>query len=265
MPEKRRLSDSEKSRIAEKISDFILLMGYNADFQVVIAKELNRQLWMSSENLCRKQCRELLYLLYVADTATLLSFTVSLGRAIWEHHLRAKRRIYERKLLEKMKQRERGRQKKLGGKPRLVVMVGRGVKSGASKQEKGNVGCLWVRLGFRLRPVYGFRVLRHRSAKHDQAEFGSRMYRLALAMRFLSFRNICVTSEWEFWAVYLVKQVFGFWRSIAIGGELNGSFTCIANTLGFDVVSCEVLERLQSCLRCSSTTRYPGPPGPGRL
>lgn len=259
MPEKRRFSESDNNKIAEKISDFILLMGYNADFQVIIAKELHRPVWMSSENLGRKQCRELLYLLYVADTATLLSFTVCLGRVIWESHLRAKRRIIKRKLLENLRLRERCRQKKLSGKPGLVVVAGRGWKSGALKQGKGNVGCLWVRLGFRLRPIHAVRVARHRSVKHQNAEFGSRMYRLALAMRFLSFRNICATSEWEFWAVHLVKQVFGFWRSIAIGGELNGSYTCIANALGFDVVSCEVLERLQSCLRCSSTTRYQGP------
>lgn len=180
-------------------------MGYNPDFQVVIAKELNRQIWMSSDNLCRKQCRELMYLLYVADTPTLLLFTVSLGRAIWKSHLRVKMKVRERNLVEKIKHRARVRQKRQGGKPRLVLIV----------------GSFRMRLGFRLRPSYAFRVVRHSSAKNHPAEFGSRMYRLALAMQFLSFRNICVTSVWEFWVVYLVKQVFGFWRSIAIGEELN--------------------------------------------
>lgn len=253
MPEKMsRMSDKDKSRIAEKMSEFILLMGYNADFQVVIAKELNRQIWMSSENLGRKQCRELLYLLYMADSATLLSYTVSLGKLIWGNHLRAKRRTLRRRLLEKIKQRELGREKrKTRGKVRLLVMMCRG-----GKQWKANQG-FWTRVGFHMRPIFVYRNARHRVVKRN-VEVGSRVYRLALAMGFLSFRNLCVTTEWEFWAVCLVQQVFGFWRSIAIGGGLSGYFTSVAYEFGLDVVSCEVFERLQSCFRCSSTTRYPG-------
>ncbi|XP_021737497.1 uncharacterized protein LOC110704017 [Chenopodium quinoa] len=253
MPEKMcRMSDKEKSRIAEKMSEFILLMGYNADFQVVIAKELGRHIWMSSENLGRKQCRELLYLLYMADSATLLSYTVSLGKIIWCNHLKAKRRALKRKLLEKIKQRELGREKrKMKGRVRLVVMVNRGGKKG-----KAGPG-LWARIGFHLRPKFVYRNARRRVVKRNVA-VGSRVYRLALAMGFLSFRNLCVTSEWEFWAVCLVQQVFGFWRSIAIGGGLSSSYTSVAHEFGLDVVPCDVFERLQSCFRCSSTTRYPG-------
>lgn len=240
------------------VSEFILLMGYNADFQVVIAKELSRQIWMTSENLGRKQCRELLYLLYMADSATLLSFTVSLGRLIWSNHLRAKRRSLKRKLLEKVKQREQVREKrKVQGRVRLVVMASRGGKLGAIKQWKVNPGFLLAKIGFHVRPRIVYSTMRHKVVKRN-VEVGSRVYRLALAMGFLSFRNVCVTSEWEFWAVCLVQQVFGFWRSIAIGGGLSGYLTSVADKFGLDVVPCELLERLQSCFRCSSTTRYPG-------
>lgn len=234
------------------MSEFILLMGYNADFQVVIAKELSRHIWMSLENLGRKQCRELLYLLYMADSATLLSYTASLGKLIWANHLRAKRRALKRKLSEKIKQRELGREKrKMRGRVRLVVIMSRG-----GKQCKANPG-FWSRIGFHMRPRFVFKNTKHRVVKRN-VEVGSRVYRLALAMGFLSFRNLCVTSEWEFWAVCLVQQVFGFWRSISIGGGLSGYFINVAQEFGLDVVSCEVFERLQSCFRCSSTTRYPG-------
>ncbi|CAO2840764.1 unnamed protein product [Amaranthus hypochondriacus] len=258
MPEKMcRMSDKDKNRIAEKMSEFILLMGYNADFQVVIAKELNRQIWMSTEKLGRKQCRELLYLLYMADSATLLSFTVSLGRLIWVNHLRAKRRILKRKVFTKVKQQERSREKRKRREGvRLAVMMSRGGKVGGIKQCEVNPRFLRAKVGFHLKPRLMCRMARQRVVKPN-VEVGSRVYRLALAMGFLSFRNVCVTSEWEFWTVCLVQQVFGFWRSIAIGGGLSDYFTSVALEFGLDVVSYDLLERLQSCFRCSSTTRYP--------
>ena len=233
-------------------------MGYNDDFQAVIANELNRQIWMSSEILGRKQCRELLYLLYMADSATLLSFTVVLGRFIWDNHLRAKRRALKRKLLEKIKQQELGREnRKTRGGVRLAVMASKGGNFWTIKQCKTIPGFLWAKLAFHLKPRFMYSMVRHRTVKR-KVEVGSRVYRLALAMRFLSFRNIRVTSEWEFWAVCLVQQVFGFWKSIAIGGGLSDFFTNVAHQFGLYVVSCDILERLQSGFRCSSATRYPG-------
>ncbi|KAL9238735.1 hypothetical protein vseg_013119 [Gypsophila vaccaria] len=250
------MSEKDKNRIAEKMSEFILLMGYNADFQVVIAKELNRQIWLSSKTLCRKQCRELLYLLYMADSSTLLSFVVSLGRLVWRSHLRAKRRFLKKKLSVKIKDRERGREKRRR-KSGLVVVLDRGRKVAVVYRKRPNKRSGRRIVGCRMRSKLAFRVVRRRTGKQN-VKVGSRVYRLGLAMSFLSFRNVCVTSKWEFLAVCLVQQVFGFWRSISIGGELDGSFVGVAQTFGLDVVSGELLDRLQSCLRCSSTARYPG-------
>ncbi|KAK9755675.1 hypothetical protein RND81_01G042600 [Saponaria officinalis] len=250
------MSEKDKNRIAEKMSEFILLMGYNADFQVVIAKELNRQIWLSSKTLCRKQCRELLYLLYMADSSTLLSFVVSLGRLVWRSHLRAKRRSLKRKLLEKIRDRERGRENRRK-KSGLVMVLARGRKFAVVYRKKPNMSFSRRTIGCLMKSRMVFKVERRRTGK-ENVKVGSRVYRLGLAMSFLSFRNVCVTSKWEFLAVCLVQQVFGFWRSISIGGELDGSFVGVAQTFGLDVVSCDLLDRLQSCLRCSSTARYPG-------
>ncbi|XP_074267997.1 uncharacterized protein LOC141591532 [Silene latifolia] len=250
------MSEKDKNRIAEKMSEFILLMGYNADFQVVIAKELNRQIWLSSENLCRKQCRELLYLLYMADSATLLSFTVSLGRLVWRSYLRGKRKILKQKLSNRINKRERER-KKRKGKSGMVVVLARRRRGGVVYSRKANARFERYTIGFLMRLRLVYRVARRARSKKN-VKVGSRVYRLGLAMGFLSFRNVCVTSEWEFFAVCLVQQVFGFWRSISIGGELDGSFVGVAQKFGLDVVSGERLDRLQSCLRCSSTTRYQG-------
>lgn len=91
-----------------------------------------------------------------------------------------------------------------------------------------------------------------------KSEIGSPMYRLAMAMNVLSFRNVYITSEWEFWAICFIKEVCGFWRSIAFGDGLSDSLIPVANEFGLYVVSDQVLERLESCYGCSSSVCYLG-------
>lgn len=73
------------------------------------------------------------------------------------------------------------------------------------KGRGGNSGSLWVRLWFRMRFVFRFRVLGYRMVNYYSVEVGSCLYRFIIVMFYLLFRNVCVMFEWEFWIVCFVK------------------------------------------------------------
>ena len=68
----------------------------------MIAKELSRQIRITSDYSGTKQYTDLLYLFYMADSAPLLACAFSLESLISSNYLRAKKRTIKRKLLEKV-------------------------------------------------------------------------------------------------------------------------------------------------------------------
>ncbi|KAL9228054.1 hypothetical protein vseg_003672 [Gypsophila vaccaria] len=257
----RKRNGVDRSKIAEKMSTYMMLMGYIGDYQHTAARELNRRIWKRKGRLSKKRIRRLQYLLCAVDSATLLGFTVSLGKLIWSDRLRVKRMIFEKKLSEKIRQ--RGAKKKARrGRPGRVRARRRGGAVKKQKGRKGNVVVTKFVTGFHMRPVWGsnFRIMVRRKVtrKHATPAFGSLMYRLAMAMNVLCYRNVCITSEWEFWTVCFVQRVCGFWRSVAIADGLSGSLVSVAKDFGLCVVSSEMLERMDSCFACSTSARYLG-------
>ncbi|KMT06253.1 hypothetical protein BVRB_7g161780 [Beta vulgaris subsp. vulgaris] len=251
----------DRSKIAEKVSMHMMLMGYSGDYQLRISQELNRRKWRRKRKLSRKWNRRLQYLLCNADSATLLSFTVTLGRLLWSDNLNAKRRKFEKKLSEKIKQ-WRVKKKKRTGKPGKLRTRRRVNMGKRWKERKGNAVGPNVVVGFQMRPVLGSRlrkvVQRKVTRHHIKVDNGSLMYRLAMSMKYLSVRNVNITCEWEFWVICFVKKFCGFWGSIAFDKGLSDSLMSIAKEFGLPVVSSEHLERLESCFRCSSSLRCLG-------
>lgn len=257
----RKRKIGERTKIAEKMSMQMMLMGFNGDYKSMLARELNSRRWKKKSKLSRKWMRRFQFLLFSADSPTLLSFTVSLGRLIWSENLKAKRRKFEKKLSEKIKEwsvkkrKRRGKPGKMRARRRLDIEKKR-------KERKGNVAVPKVVIGFQMRPVLGSRlrmvVKRKVTRQHVKVAYGSLMFRLALAMKYLCSRNLFITSEWEFWTICFVQKVTGFWGSIAFHEDLSDSLISFAKDFGLYVVSAEHLERLESCFGCSSSLRCLG-------
>ncbi|XP_074276222.1 uncharacterized protein LOC141599977 [Silene latifolia] len=261
MSRKRNVVDRRK--FEEKMSTYMKLMGYNVgDYKLTAAKELSRRIWTRDGRLSKKRMRRLQHLLCVVDSPTLLEYTVSVGKLVWRDRLMMRRMVFEKKLSEKIKQR-RIKKKKRRGKPGRVWARRR--VCGVVKKQNGRKRKVVVPkfvTGFRMRPVRGsnFRIMVRRKVtrKHVKAAFGSLMYRLAMAMNVLCYRNVFITSEWEFWTICLVQKICGFWRSVAIADGLSSAFASTAKSFGLCVVSSGLLERMESNFAVSTSACYLG-------
>ncbi|KAK9723974.1 hypothetical protein RND81_05G038300 [Saponaria officinalis] len=252
----RKRNAADRTKIAQRVTTYMMLMGYIGDYQNSAAKELNRRIWKRNARLGKKPIRRLQCLLCAADSATLLTFTVSLAKLIWSDSLRVKRMIFQKKLSEKIRQRST-KKKARRGRPGRVRVRRECCVVKKQKGRKRNVVVTKFVMGFHIRPVWGsnFRILMRRKVtrKHVTPPFGSLMYRLAMAMNVLCYRNVRITSEWEFWMICFVQRICGFWRSVTISDSLSGSFASVAKNFGLCVVSSELLERMDSCFACSAS------------
>ncbi|XP_021760127.1 uncharacterized protein LOC110724953 isoform X1 [Chenopodium quinoa] len=257
----RKQMVGDRTKIAEKMSVHMMLMGYNGDYKSMLSQELNSRLWKRDGKLSRKRMRRFHFLLFTADSPTLLSFTVALGRLIWSNKLMAKRRNFEKKLSEKIKEWS-VKKKKRRGKPGKLRARKLSLKKGKRKKRKEYVAVSKIVFGFQMRPVLGSRlrmvIKRKVRRHHSKSDHGSQMYRLAMAIKYLSLRNVYVTSEWEFWTICFVQEVTGFWGSIALQEDLSNSLSSVAKEFGLYVVSADHLARLESGFGCSSSLRCVG-------
>ncbi|XP_021730625.1 uncharacterized protein LOC110697562 [Chenopodium quinoa] len=203
----RKQMVGDRTKIAEKMSMHMMLMGYNGDYKSMLSQELNSRLWKRNGKLSRKRMRRFHFLLITADSPTLLSFTVALGRLIWSNKLMVKRRNIEKKLSEKIKEWS-VKKKKRQGKPGKLKARKLSLKKEKRKKRKEYVVVPRIVFGFQMRPVLGSRlrlvIKRKMRRQHSKSDHGSQMYRLAMAMKYLSLRNVYITSEWEFWTVCFV-------------------------------------------------------------